>query len=77
MAVEVKIEEGKSVLRDYPYLGKHISTAQIVYFTNSRTGVALLNKFPSAYCAGTLKDDWHENHFTPLSPSESITLRNV
>lgn len=75
MAVEVVLnidEEGKKKAQ-YPYIGRS-GAGNIVLFTSDSTGVNLNVAF---YELGHYSTDWQESLFTPLSPSESITLRNA
>ena len=72
MAIEVKVNEAKEVKREYPYLGK-LEDGDVVLFIRKGVGVNLR-------CAVRVvveyRTDWNEESFTPLSPSESITLSN-
>jgi len=81
MAVEVKVIKscGSSVIvesiRQYPYIGV-AKTGNAVLFTRKDTGTTIVASKNSKL--GTyLEQGWDESYFTPLSPSESITLRNV
>ena len=73
MAVEVTIEgEIKQDKREYPYVGRH-EDGQLVFFVGEHKGVSLTEN--------TIKVgdqfSWNEDVYLPLSPSESVTLRNV
>lgn len=72
MAIEVKVNGEQEVKREYPYLGKGY-TGQVVLFIKERTGT---NVNGIGCVLGHCSDDWAERSFTPLSPSESITLSN-
>ena len=74
MAVESKlIGEKIDANRKYPYLGK-ASNGEVVLFIASNTGTCIVNVNNKL---GEVSNAWREQSFTPLSPSESITLRNV
>lgn len=75
MAVEVFLnidEQGKKKAQ-YPYIGRS-DAGNVVLFTCEKTGVNLNVAF---YELGHYSKEWQESLFTPLSPSESITLRNA
>ena len=73
MAVEVKLSKSRDVKREYPYLAIH-ADGGITLFTYKETGFNVNGVF---YKVGYYCTMWLEDVFTPLSPSESITLRNV
>jgi hypothetical protein len=68
MKVEVKEEED----RMYPYLGLNHNT--IVLFTSPKTGTRLTNSDGCGSYLGEHSNDWHEQSFTPLNGS--VTLSN-
>lgn len=74
MAIEVEVSgTPQEVKREYPYLGRH-ANGTVVFFTGRNTGVSLIagtNDY-----VGDYDMDWNEGGFTPLYPSETITLRN-
>lgn len=69
MAVEVKVNGEQEVKREYPYLGRHCN-GQVVLFLDNNYGTLLIGGHIHH------SNNWLENKFTPLSPSESITLGN-
>lgn len=73
MAVEVTLNiDETNKKRNYPYVGRH-DDGQVVFFVGENSGVSLTKdtiKIGNPFV-------WNEDVFTPLSPSESITLRNV
>lgn len=73
MAVEFKLEKNTEQQRSYPYLGK-AKNGQIVFFGSEKKG---MNLNGIGCQIGHITDVWNEGAFTPLPPSESITLRNV
>ncbi len=76
MAVEVthnKATESK-VEWQFPCLGKLNSARDILLFTKKSVGTVIVN---DVYELGEHCLTWRMEGFTPLSPSESITLRNV
>ena len=76
MAVEAKLSKLDNGSPNYPYLGKSSKTGAIVYFTDDSVGVCVFSE-DEADEVGLNTSDWKMHLFTPLSPSESITLRNV
>lgn len=73
MAVEAKVE-GENIRRpEYPYLGK-AETGQVILFTSETSG---FNVNGVVSPIGSHSYSWNEAVFTPLSTSESVTLRNV
>lgn len=73
MAVEARLISEK-LKTAYPYLGN--SNGMIVYFVAPEQGVCVKgNGHP--FNDGDYHERWNEDNFTPLSPSESVTLRNV
>ena len=72
MAIEVKVNEVKERKREYPYLGRW-SDGLVVLFCHTNTGTAIDG---TGWPVGSYTDKWAEDEFTPLSPSESITLSN-
>jgi len=78
MAVEVVLnidEHGKKKM-GYPWLGRHDS-GMIVFFHEPRRGAIVAASAMQPDFLGFYGQEWDESEFTPLSPSESITLRNV
>jgi hypothetical protein len=73
MAIEVKVSgKPQKVKRDYPYLGRH-EEGIVVLFMCKNCGTCVDG---DEYPVGHTSDGWNEDAFTPLSPSETITLRN-
>ena len=72
MAIEVKVNVAKEGKREYPYLGR-TTTGLIVLFEAKCCGTNV-NGITSKM--GLYSINWAEHDFTPLSPSESITLSN-
>ena len=77
MAVEVKVSKKipAPIVSKYPYIG--IATdgsGDAILFTKVCTGFWLGRNL---FELGHYFEQWSEDEFTPLSPSESITLRNV
>lgn len=72
MAIEVKVNGEQEVKREYPYLGK-LDEGDVVLFIRENTGV---NVRCGVRVIAEYRTDWIESAFTPLSPSESITLSN-
>lgn len=73
MAIEVEMCGEQEVRREYPYLARHENGA-VVLFTKKKTGVCV--KQGPTDEIGVFSKEWFELDFTPLSPSESITLSN-
>ena len=73
MAVEAKFNQVPKGEKKYPYLGK-AENGQIVFFCSEKNG---MNVNGIGCSMGHVTNVWNEDAFTPLSPSESITLRNV
>ena len=77
MAVESKLHSEKiESKKNYPYLGK-ASSGKVVMFTGNSCGFVVekgIGHDPIGFYSST---GWDEKEFTPLSPYESITLRNV
>lgn len=71
MAIKVKVIGEQGVKREYPYLGRYEDG--VVLFTQKKTGIWLVGESDRV---GNYIDYWAEESFTPLSPSESITLSN-
>jgi hypothetical protein len=73
MAIEAKvIGTPQTVKRDYPYLGMH-KEGTVVLFRCDNCGTCVGG---DQYPVGHTSDAWNELNFTPLSPSETITLSN-
>jgi hypothetical protein len=73
MAIEVKVSgTPQTVKRDYPYLGRH-KEGDVVLFRCENCGTCVDG---DGYPVGHTSDAWNEDAFTPLPPSETITLRN-
>lgn len=69
MAIEVQVKREKEVRREYPYLGRH-GSGMVVLFLDNNSGILLIGGHIHH------SNNWLEDKFTPLSPSESITLSN-
>jgi len=67
-AIESKVEW------NFPCLGRINSGKDILLFTKESDGTVIVNY---VYELGEHCLTWRMEGFTPLSPSESITLRNV
>lgn len=73
MAIEVEVSgTPQEVEREYPYLGRGVR-GSVVLFRCENCGTFVAGE---RYAIGHSSDNWDEDAFTPLSPSETITLRN-
>ena len=77
MAVEVTLNiDETNKKRNYPWLGRHDS-GTVVFFYEPKRGTIVSASPTQPYFLGCYSQEWDESGFTPLSPYESITLRNV
>lgn len=77
MAVEAKVSNTEVIVEKpkYPYIGiSKDGKGEAILFTSECTGFWLSG---GLLPIGDHCKNWEESEFTPLSPSESITLRNV
>ena len=74
MAIESKVSgTPQKVKREYPYLGRH-EEGTVVLFTKPEIGTCVVQS--AVDNLGDWSEIWDEDAFTPLSTSETITLRN-
>ena len=66
-------ERKNKVEWNFPCLGK-ASDGEVVLFEKAKSGTVVVAVL---FQLGLYYNDWEMCEFTPLSPSESITLRNV
>ena len=77
MAVESKLSNAEPIVEKpkYPYIGiSKDGKGESILFTSEGKGFWMRGE---TFKVGTHCDHWEESQFIPLSPSESITLRNV
>ena len=75
MAVESVVVGKPEPKREYPYLGRHNNEGAIMLFIKPKNGVVVSPS--STWNVGFQSMSFDEVAFTPLSPSESVTLRNM
>lgn len=74
MAIEVEVKgKASEPKREYPYLGINEYGCVVLFFSKEK-GTVVRGTDP--YAVGYNADDWIERKFTPLSPSETVIIRN-
>lgn len=65
-------------VRKYPYLGQYNNVANpfVVLFYEKKQGIVIAEAKTSRYQIGHSDDDWCEEQFIPLHPSQQVILSN-